>query len=233
MLALQCLLIDPIESSNEALILLSSSSDPVIRRWKITSDSWSQILDETTSTPTPNGKAASEAIKAHETSVYSMLFSSATEAEESDLWTASADGTAKCLSRSGKWDIEESLEHGDYVRSVAISSQYIITAGRSEDVKIWDRTTGKLWHTFEGHYEEVTGLIVLEDGSSAESVVSVSIDGTIRTWPLSKAQLDMARKERQDREMGIVKEETPAPAKKSLMTAEEEAELAELMDDSE
>lgn len=234
MRALQYILIDPIESNDTAITLLSSSSDPHIRIWHIALENYNQILSSNFTSPLDSVSADefSHSIKAHETSVYYMTFISQTEAEDSDLWTSSADGTAKCLSRSRNWEVDETLEHGDYVRCVAVSTDYIITAGRSEDVKVWDRNSGKLWHIFVGHFEEITGLLVTSD-VSGEKVVSVSIDGTIRIWALDKKSLDSARREREDAEKGVAQEdEAIKPAKKNLMTAEEEAELAELMEDS-
>jgi WD40 repeat protein len=173
------------------------------------------------------GQPTRDTILEHETSVYRVLFSG--NDEDSDLWTASADGTAKCLSRARNWTTEETYEHGDYVRTIALTADWVITAGRDENVKVWDRATGKLWHVYEGHYEEVTGLVVLEGD---KKVVSVSIDGTIRTWGLGKADLEKARKEREEELKGVVEEEK-VKSKKSLLTAEEEAELAELMDSDE
>jgi len=223
MMALQDLALDPEDSTASELILVSSSSDPHIRRWRISSSSWSQILD-TSQAATTQSKAARDTILEHETSVYKVIFSG--EDEDCDLWTASADGSAKCLSRTRGWSTEDSYSHGDYVRAVAVTSDWVITAGRDEDVKVWDRATGKLWHIYEGHYEEVTGLVLL-DGD--KKIVSVSIDGTVRTWALGKADLNKARIEREEKQKGQVKEEEPKP-KKSLLSEEEEAELAELMD---
>jgi WD40 repeat protein len=223
MMALQDLALDPEDSTASELVLASSSSDPHIRRWRISLSSWSQIFDTTQATTTQS-KPARNTILEHETSVYKVLFSG--EDEDSDLWTASADGTAKCLSRAKGWSTEDSYTHGDYVRAVAVASDWVVTAGRDEDVKVWDRSTGKLWHVYEGHYEEVTGLILL-DGDT--KVLSVSIDGTVRTWALGKADLDKARIEREDKQKGEAKEEEAKP-KKSLLTEDEEAELADLMD---
>lgn len=222
-MALQDLALDPEESTSSELTLISSSSDPHIRRWRISLSSWSQILD-TTPTATSQTKPARDTILEHETSVYNILFSG--EDEDSDIWTASADGTAKCLSRAKGWSTEDSYTHGDYVRAVAVTSDWVITAGRDEDVKVWDRSTGKLWHVYEGHYEEVTGLVLLEADTK---VVSVSIDGTVRTWRLGKSDLEKARVEREAKEKGETKEEKPKP-KTGLLTEEEEAELADLMD---
>jgi len=87
--------------------------------------------------------------------------------------------------------------------------------------------TGKLHHTFSGHFEEVTGLLLL-----GQIVVSVSIDATIRKWSLKPQDLRKAKVEAEETKDGIG-EEKKEPTKKCLMTADEERELAELMDDSE
>ncbi|TVY41955.1 putative WD repeat-containing protein [Lachnellula occidentalis] len=223
MMALQDLALDPEESTASELVLVSSSSDPQIRRWRISLSSWSQIYD-TTQAATSQNKPARDTILEHETSVYTILFSG--EEEDSDLWTASADGTAKCLSRAKGWSTEDSYTHGDYVRAVAVTSDWVITAGRDEDVKVWDRATGKLSHVYEGHFEEVTGLVLVKKDAK---VVSVSIDGTVRTWGLGKADLEKARIEREAKLKGEAKEEK-VKVKKGLITEEEEAELADLMD---
>lgn len=222
MMAVQDLALDPLDSTESELVLVSSSSDPHIRRWRISLSSATQIFDSTQEDTNQN-KPSRDTILEHETSVYQISFVG--EEEDVELWTASADGTTKCLSRARNWNTEDSYQHGDYVRAVAVTDDWVITAGRDEDVKVWDRASGKLWHTYEGHYEEVTGLVVLE---GERKVVSVSIDGTIRTWGLDKADLEKARKEREEQAKGVVKEEK-VTQKKSLLTAEEEAELAELM----
>lgn len=224
MMAIQDLALDPVESTESEIVVVSASSDPHLRRWRISLSAWSQILDTSETAPT-TAKPTKDTILEHETSVYKVLFSG--EDEDMDLWTASADGSSKCLSRAKNWDTEESYEHGDYVRAVVVTSDWVVTAGRDEDLKVWDRATGKLWHVYEGHYDEVTDLVLL----GGVKVVSVSIDGTLRTWGLGKAALVTARQEREDRANGVVKE-VKKPVKKSLMTAEEEAELADLMDDS-
>ena len=222
MMALQSLAIDPLLSTNDTLVLVTSSSDPHIRLWTITADSWSQ-------TPHTKDEKKGDTILEHETSIYALLFDPTIPAEDWEhedlnLWTASADGSVKCLSRSRDWGTEEEFVHGDYVRAVALTEQWVITAGRDEDVKVWDRGTGKLEVILEGHFEEVTGLVV-----RGNAVVSVSIDGTVRVWALDKASLNKIRVEREEKEKGVVKEEVPL-VKEGLMTAEEEAELAELMD---
>lgn len=222
MRAIQFLAIDPIESMADEVVTFSSSSDPQIRSWRISLVSARQMFDEhTTSEPNQAGHSR-RTILEHETSVYKLLFDS----DEGDLWTASADGTVKRLSRARNWATEETIKHGDYVRAVAVTADWIITAGRDENVKVWDRTTGKLFHIYDGHFEEVTGLVVL-DGSR---VVSVSIDGTIRVWSLDRKELEKAIMEKKERAKGPPED---VSVKATLMTPEEEAELAELMNDDE
>jgi WD40 repeat protein len=224
MRAVQFLAIDPVDTTDDEVVLASASSDPQIRRWRISLSSANQIIDKGLEDNSSNTKASSQAIREHETSVYKLYFDN----DEGDLWTASADGTAKCLSRARNWATEETIEHGDYVRAIAVTQDWIITAGRGEDVKVWERSTGELFHVYDGHFEEVTGLVVLDD---ERKIVSVSIDGTIRTWSLTRNELIKARTEKEEKSKGLLKDNSVQ--KETLMTAEEEAELAELMDDEE
>lgn len=221
MRAVQFLAIDPVETTTEEVVLVSASSDPQIRRWRISLTTASQIVDDSTSSAKIVSK---DAILQHETSVYHLLFDS----DEGDLWTASADGTAKCLSRAKNWAPEETIVHGDYVRAVSVTVDWIITAGRNEDIKVWDRSTGKLFHVFEGHFEEVTALVTINEG---KKLITVSIDGTVRSWSLTRAELEKVKKAKEEEQQGILKEKPLA--KKAILTEEEEAELAELMSDSE
>ncbi|KAH6896947.1 WD40-repeat-containing domain protein [Thelonectria olida] len=223
MLAVQYLAVDPVLSTSNAVVVVSASSDPHLRRWKITLESSEQVLESFHDRP----ETERLTIQEHETSIYRLVFDDTND--DADLWTASADGTAKCLSRSRNFVTEDSFEHGDYVRAVAMTDQWVITAGRNEDVKVWDRSSGKLYATLVGHYEEITDLVMLRDaGGIGRKVCSVGIDGTIRTWPLGKSEID---------EVVIKIEEAAKPKAKeeekgvSQLTAEEEAELAELMGD--
>lgn len=226
-MAIQDLTLDPEASTGKEVTLVSSSSDPHIRRWRISLESATQIVEINDASDFGRTTPSRATILEHETSVYKVLFIG--DDHLYDLWTASADGTAKSLSRAKNWSTEETYEHGDYVRAVAVTSDWVVTAGRDEDVKVWDKATGNLWHVYEGHYEEVTGLVVLK---GENKVVSVSIDGTVRTWGLTKEELAQAIKEKEDKANGVVKEEKVQP-RKSLLTAEEEAELAELMNSDE
>ncbi|KAI1352822.1 WD40-repeat-containing domain protein [Xylaria sp. FL0043] len=223
MMALQNLAVDPLESTPEAIALVSASSDPHIRRWRITASTVEQIKEVSPNEP----NSVRHSILEHETTVYKLFFD--TDGEEVDLWTSSGDGTAKCLSRQKGFATEDTIKHGSHVRAVAVTDQWIITAGRDEDIKVWDRTSGKLYCTLEGHYDEVTDLVILAGG---DSVASVSIDGTVRKWSLHKNELDKVIKEQEEKANGTQKEDTAEPSE-SLMTKEEEAELAAMMEDLE
>lgn len=225
MMALQHLAIDPVLTTPEALVLASASSDPHIRRWKVTLGGYEQLTESFNDRP----DAERLTIEEHDTSVYRLLYD--WEGDDVDLWTASADGTAKVLSRAREFVEEDRFEHGDYVRAVVVTTEWVITAGRNEDVKVWNRTSGKLHYTLEGHFEEVTDLVKLQDlhGNAPSRVCSVSIDGTIRTWPLAKKELDEVVEKIEEAKKPQDNTEDEAPD--GMLTAEEEAELAELMDD--
>ena len=221
MMAVQHLTIDPVLSGPDEIILISASSDPHIRRWRIRLDSFEQLQETAPGEP----GTVRPTILEHDTTVYRLLFD--TEGEEIDLWTSSGDGKAKSLSRARGFAPDDTFEHGDHVRAVALTEQWVLTAGRDEDIKVWDRSSGKLYSTLEGHYDEVTDLVTL---GGSNRVVSISIDGTVRTWSLDIKELDRLNKERDERANEVVKE-TPAEPVGGLMTAEEEAELAALMDE--
>ena len=194
-------------------ITFSAGSDREIRRWAVSPPSKAKEVHN------------DNPIICHETSVNDLCFDA-----DSDLWTASADGTVKNLIRDRDWASDMEINHGSNVRCVAIDEVggQVITAGRDEDIKIWDRASGKLRHTYVGHFHEITGIVILR----GQLLVSVSLDGTIRTWSLkaadmviSQAKLDHVGDEQgrsTDRHLG----------KKSLMTEDEERELEEMMGDS-
>ncbi|KAI4693667.1 uncharacterized protein J4E84_002241 [Alternaria hordeiaustralica] len=197
------------EPSKETATVFSAGSDREIRRWTIGLTSASEVE------PSP--------IIAHETSIDALHFDS-----DGDLWTASADKTAKCLSRGREWAEDSTFEHPDFVRDVAIDEDggWLVSVCRDEEVRVWDKSSGKLHHTFSGHFEEVTGLLLL-----GQRVISVSIDATVRQWSLKPQELAKAIQEAEDERLG--KEEDKEPERKEgMMTAEEEAELAELLGDS-
>jgi WD40 repeat protein len=204
-------------------ILFSASSDSAIFRWRICKPDLGEASRDIGSTILSQVEPA---LRPHETSIYALLFPQSS----TDLYTASADGTVQRLSREHSWISDTTFQHGDYVRAVAVSrgERFVVTGGRSEDVKVWDGNTGKELMRWEGHYDEITGLIIVERRGE-ESVVSVGIDGTVRVWPLSLEAFETAKREREDEENGVEKDEVVEV--EGGLTAEEEAELADLMDE--
>ncbi|RPA99971.1 WD40 repeat-like protein [Choiromyces venosus 120613-1] len=218
--AVGALAIDPVASDSETAIIYSGGSERDIKRWEI---------------PYANVGAATESgetIMEHDTSVNMIRF----QGEDADMWTASVDNTARRIDirtevkKNGTSRSDTVLKHPDYVNDVVVEprGRWVITACRDEEVRVWDISTGELYHVYDGHIEEITGLAIIGKG---EMVASISIDNTVRKWSLRPADLTKAVEEKKLQEQGIKKE--PVQEKKeSLLTEEEERELAELMDDS-
>ncbi|KAK8160476.1 WD40-repeat-containing domain protein [Phyllosticta citrichinensis] len=193
-----------------AVTVLSAGSDREIRAWRLERGRGREVPDV-------------EPLVRHETSVDALYFDA-----DDDLWTASADRSAKCLSRARDWEPDTSLAHPDFVRDVVVDEAggWVVTACRDEEVRVWDRGSGKLHHTFAGHYEEVTGLLLLP----GQRLVSVSIDGTIRQWSLKARDLKGAIEEAERLKQGESKE-IEDEKKEIELDDDEERELAELMED--
>lgn len=212
----QALALDPFSdlAADGGVTVFSAGSEREIRRWRVSAAVAAEFAPATTTTTTTLATA-------HETSVYAFHFDA-----DGDLWTASADKTAKCLARERGWATDTELVHPDFVRDVVVSEAagVVVTACSDEEVRVWDKAEGVLRHVWRGHYEEVTGLVVLEGG---REVVSVSLDGTVRRWGLSGAAIERAKEEEQRARDGVEKESV----EKEMLTEDEERELQELMDD--
>ncbi|KAI9894860.1 MAG: hypothetical protein M1814_000080 [Vezdaea aestivalis] len=203
---IECLIFDDFDVKQR--LIWSGGSEREIRNWKL------------------DGQGLREGMKEplirHETNIYRVVVD-----DEGDLWTASADRTVKALARARGWEVDLELAHPDYVRDVLVDEigGLIVTACRDEEVRVWNRGTGDLVHTFSGHFEEVMGLALLP----GQKVVSVSIDGTIRQWSLSPKDLEAAKKEAASPRSDVEEKKED----KTTLTAAEEEELAELMGDAE
>ncbi|KAJ3276122.1 Chitin synthase, class 1 [Terramyces sp. JEL0728] len=143
----------------------------------------------------------------HLTSVYGLHIS------EDSLWSVSGDKFAI------GWDLETGgvstrLEHPDYVKSIVVLPNGLVATGcRDENIRIWDPATEKVLYVLSAHFDEVSCLKVHKG-----YLISSSLDGTLRFWNL-KSVLNGTPEE----------EKNVDPVQESLLTAEEEAELAELM----
>ena len=203
----------------EEIIVFSAGSLGEIRRWAIKQD-FSAAREIESDKP----------IMQHETSVYKLSFDM-----DGDLWTASADTTIHCLSRHHSFTPSLTLPHSDYVRSVAIDEVggYVVSAGRDEGVKVWDKGSGELKGVFEGHWEEVMGVVVV-----GRRAVSGGIDGTVRVWGLDAQSFERAAKEAEDmrngvEEVKVAEGEVEGKENPFGIDEDEMRELEELMEDGE
>ena len=198
----------------DGFVLFSASSDREVRRWYV-SLARSYEIPESLEAP----------LRPHETSVWALRFDS-----DGDLWTASADKTAKHLVRSRGWEADAVLQHSDFVGDVLPFDDLglVVTACRDEEVRVWDVVSGNCICVYEGHFEEVTGLARV----GRSSVVSVSIDSTVRRWSLERGEMIKFVEERERAARGEDDDGIVEGRGKPSLTAEEEDELAELMDDS-
>ncbi|RKP23460.1 WD40-repeat-containing domain protein [Syncephalis pseudoplumigaleata] len=161
-------------------------------------------------------------LSGHATSIFAV-HASTSDGSGSDLWTASADKTAR------RWDLatcseDTSLEHPAAVRSVHTVGPYVVTGCRDEHVRVFDVASGQLVATLEGHFDEIMS-IAAHNGV----LYTASLDSTIRRWPI--ADIASGKYAQSDAAAPAGEEEAAAP-RDSLLTEEEERELAELLGDS-
>jgi len=209
---IECITLDPFSSPEAPVLFLSTSQREI---FSVAIPALSQLQAGTLQLSPP--------IIVHATSVYKLHFDS-----NGDLWTASADKTAKQLVRETGWKPETILHHPDFVRDIVTQDRYglVMTACRDEEIRVWDRATGDLRHVFTGHFEEVTGLAL-----SGDLLLSVSIDATLRRWSLSPMDLRQAIELAKNPNLA---ETDPEPdSDLGMLTAEEEAELKSLMEEEE
>lgn len=123
----QDLAVDPLSVTDDGskFKLFTAGSDREIRLYDVSSD----LKDSDNSDAEP--------LLVHDTNVYRLFFDA-----DADLWTASADKTAKCLVREDAWKPNMVLQHPDFVRDVVVHEQggWVITACRDEQVRVWKRS---------------------------------------------------------------------------------------------
>lgn len=211
--AIESIVLDPFSSPEAPVVFFSTSQREIF-----------QIALPTLAEFATSRLQMSPPVVAHDTSVYQLFFDS-----DGDLWTASADKTAKHLSRQNNWMADTTLTHPDFVRDVVVHPQThaVVTACRDEEIRVWNGNTSELIHVFSGHYEEVTGLAIMGD-----LLLSISIDATLRRWSLAPSDLQA---EIQKAKNPSLLEDNPEPKNDELgmLTAEEEAELKALMEEEE
>jgi WD40 repeat protein len=128
--AVGTLALDPVASDAERAVVYSGGSERDIKRWEI---------------PYADPGAArqgGETIMEHDTSVNMIRF----EGEDADMWTASADNTARRIEVRNEVKAytanrsDTILKHPDYVNDVAVEprGRWVVTACRDEHVRVWD-----------------------------------------------------------------------------------------------
>lgn len=120
---------DPLTSTARVAVVYSGGSERDIKRWEVD-------VEEP-----KKSREVGEALLEHETSVNMIRF----EGEDADMWTASADTTAKRIDvrDEKKKDGARSdtvLGHPDYVNDVVVEprGRWAVTGCRDEEVRVWD-----------------------------------------------------------------------------------------------
>lgn len=200
--------VEDIKLSEDGTALYSCSSDRSVRKWDIVTGA--EVMT----------------FEGHLTSVYALTLS------DGCLWTASADKTAR------KWDLETgkedaSYEHPDFVKCVQPVGPYVITGSRDETIRVFDAASGKCLSKIDLHFDEVSCMTLL-----GKLLITGSLDGTLRRWQVTDL---LARGQSSAATSAIIKpagqrpavappsKKRSAPSAPVTMTAEEEAELEDLM----
>ncbi|KAI8599820.1 WD40-repeat-containing domain protein [Dissophora ornata] len=102
---------------HEKEYLYSAGSDGTIRKWDITRGQG-------------RGGHCVHVFKHHATTVYKVIVDAV------EVWSTSADKTAQRLDLETK-KVDTTLEHSDFVKSIALAGPYVITGGRQETVRVW------------------------------------------------------------------------------------------------
>ncbi|KAF8983673.1 hypothetical protein BGZ46_009814 [Entomortierella lignicola] len=201
--------------------LYSAGSDGTIRKWDITRG-------------LGRGGHCVHVFNHHATTVYKVIVDSM------EIWSASADKTAQRLDLETK-KVDTTLVHPDFVKSIALAGPYVITGGRQETIRVWSIATGKLIKEIKGHFDEVSSMVAI-----GTTLFTASLDATIRRWSLKEQDLvapvpkDIVESLSNNLVEASVSKDSKTtssniqkPSKEdpnaSLMTEEEERELAELM----
>ncbi|KAF9935561.1 hypothetical protein BGZ67_003368 [Mortierella alpina] len=202
--------------------LYSAGSDGTIRKWDIARGQG-------------RGGHCAHVFKHHATTVYRVIVDSV------EIWSASADKTAQRLDLETK-KVDTTLEHPDFVKSISLAGPYVVTGGRQESIRVWSVATGKLFTEITGHFDEVSSMV-----NVGATLITGSHDGTVRRWSLKEKDLttlaleDKADAPPSNSAQPSLTAESSAPvpglqsgvpemdSQPSMMTEEEERELAELM----
>jgi len=161
----------------------------------------------------------------HLTSVYKILC----DVEENNLWSVSADKTVR------RWDLDTmkndlTIDQEDFVKTCIKVGGNIITGSRDDKIRVYDISSGKLIKVVDFHFDEVSCLFNIKS-----IVFSGSLDCTLKRFDLldntSAFITEIKAPVNQPKTKPKKKAPKPEPTGDDMLTAEELAELEELMND--
>ncbi|KAF9163846.1 hypothetical protein DFQ26_002071 [Actinomortierella ambigua] len=220
--------------------LYSAGSDGTVRKWDILKGQG-------------QGGHCDEIWNYHATTVYRVIV------QGNEIWSASADKTVQRFDLETK-KVDTKIEHPDFVKTLALAGPYVLTGGREESVRVLSVATGKLIKEIKGHFDEVSSIVVIgttaytgsldgtmrrwsmkeQDLKASHSTLTNATEDQPRAFPLSSSTASVhatagTKLINVPTDVAAAASTTSADAAPiqatSMLTAEEEAELAELMSD--
>jgi len=94
------------------------------------------------------------------------------------ILAGSEDGCINLWDRTKENKLKMSIS-GQTIGEISKDGKFIVTNGGESSVKLWDRKTGSLLKTFEGHSDLVSSLCFSSDGNL---ILSGSYDKTLKLW---------------------------------------------------
>jgi WD40 repeat protein len=150
----------------------------------------------------------------HETSVYGIFY----DISEEELFSTSADCYLKL------WHENKTVfawKHPDCIKCVAVARPFIVTGCRDHQIRLWTKDDQKNpIKVIDANVDEVSTLDIFDE----QLILSGSYDGTLRVWDLKNLFGTKG---------GKASEHVPAKVthKEDIMSPEEEAELAALLEE--
>lgn len=89
---------------------------------------------------------------------------------------------------NNKISLANTLEHSDYVYTLAISpdGEIMVSGSGDKTIKIWNLQTEEIQNTITGHKGEVYSVVISPDG---ETILSGGYDNSVRVWEIKTGML--------------------------------------------